>query len=192
MRRYAELLSVLVAVLVSIATNGSLATQAQEATPVAGAPAAAGATLFDTTGHVIGVALLVGRSDGPVTVFVVAQGLKPGNHGLHVHETGACDPAGEKAFASAGGHYNPTGAKHGHHAGDLGNITIDAHGLGRVETNAEQIKLSELLDADGASIVIHANEDQNDPDGKSFGGRIACGVLTTTAPQLKGLATPTA
>ncbi len=143
------------------------------------------------TGRVVGVALIADAATGTVTVYVAAHGLEPGEHGVHVHETGVCDPAGEKAFSSAGGHYNPTGAEHGQHAGDLGNITIDANGLGRLETNSDAITLSELLDGDGAALVVHANADANDAEGKSYGARVACGVLTTTAPETPGMATPT-
>ena len=31
--------------------------------------------------------------------------------------------------------------------------------------------------------MIHAEEDENDPEGESYGGRIACGVLTTGATE---------
>ncbi len=166
--------------------------QAQEATPVAVAPASAGAILHDTTGQVVGVALIGEQAAGPVTVVVAAHGLEPGEHGLHIHETGICDPTGEKAFTSAGGHYNPTGAEHGQHAGDLGNITLDADGFGSFETDTDAISLNELLDSDGASIVIHADADANDVEGTSYGARSACGVLTTSAAEIQGMGTPTA
>jgi len=106
-----------------------------------------------------------------------ADGQAPGEHGIHVHETGACDPAGEPAFASAGGHYNPTGAEHGRHAGDLGNIAANGDGTAAFREATAEFGLDELMDEDGAAIVIHAEEDENDPEGKSFGARIACGVL---------------
>ena len=176
----------------TVAMVGAGRLHAQDATPLAEAPStAAGAVLHDTTGRVVGVALIATGATGTVTVYVAAHGLEPGEHGLHVHETGVCDPTGEKAFTSAGGHYNPTSAEHGQHAGDLGNITIDADGFGSVETATDAITLSELLDSDGAAVVVHANADANDAEGKSYGARSACGVLTTTAPQTPELATPT-
>src|SRR5215210_2107636 len=38
------------------------------------------------------------------------SGLTPGQHGMHIHETGACDAP---SFESAGGHFNPKSHKHG-------------------------------------------------------------------------------
>jgi Cu-Zn family superoxide dismutase len=159
----------------------------------AGLPAgggAAAAILYDTSGQTVGTALLAEQAVGTVAVFVVVVGLTPGDHGIHAHETGACDPGGEKAFASAGGHVNPTATEHGAHAGDLGNITVDDTGLAIFELVTDRFALTAgevpLLDADGAAIVIHANRDENDPEGASFGGRIACGVLEAAG------ATPTA
>ncbi len=57
--------------------------------------------------------------DGAVTFTLNASNLEPGEHGVHIHETGVCDPAGDTVFGSAGGHFNPTGAMHG-----PGNATI--------------------------------------------------------------------
>jgi len=57
------------------------------------------------------------------------QGLTPGKHGFHVHVNGNCS---SPDAMSAGGHYAPTGGRHGgptdkeHHMGDLGNIVADA------------------------------------------------------------------
>jgi len=177
MRRFSILLAVLAVVLPgAVALRGQPVAVAQEATPVA-VEAALTATLQDAAGQALGVAILASGADGAVTVGVVAVGLAAGEHGIHVHETGACDPAGEKAFASAGGHYNPTGAEHGQHAGDLGNITADQDGTAAFRAATDRFGLDELVDEDGAAIVIHAEEDENDPEGTSFGARFACGVL---------------
>jgi Cu-Zn family superoxide dismutase len=130
------------------------------------------------------------------------QGLEPGEHGLHIHELGTCDPAGDEPFSSAGGHFNPTGASHGPgpmvgqapvatpmgemgdgHAGDLGNITVDENGVAAVDITSDRITLvagepNSLDDADGSAIVVHESADdlQTDPSGES-GPRIACGVI---------------
>jgi len=135
-----------------------------------------------TDGTVVGVAFIGALPGGGSAIGVAAMGLEAGEHGVHIHETGACDPAGEKAFTSAGGHYNPTKTEHGEHAGDLGNITITADSLMSLELSSDAVVLCELLDGDGAAIVIHASEDLNDAEGTSYGARIACGVLTSTAP----------
>lgn len=179
----------LVAILLTLLGVGQLTpTSAQDASPIAASGTAAAAVIYGTEGQVVGTALLTEQPDGSVVVVVTAAGLEPGEHGLHAHETGQCDPEGERAFSSAGGHFNPTEAEHGDHAGDLGNITVDDDGIGRYEETTDAFTLTSgdpmLLDDDGAAIVIHANPDENDPDGESFGARIACGVLTTTPPAM--------
>ena len=116
---------------------------------------------------------------------IAAIGLPPGVHGVHLHAVGKCD--GPK-FKSAGPHWNPTSRKHGRdnpegwHLGDLTSIEIGADGSGHSSFSIEAARLTDgpnaLLDADGASLVIHANPDdyKTDPSGNS-GDRIACGVI---------------
>ena len=116
-----------------------------------------------------------------VLVWGTLQGLPPGPHGFHVHETGSCEPP----FESAGGHFNPAGAEHGFHseagphAGDMTNITAAADGTVGVEVLNTFLTLDRtLFDADGAAIVIHASPDdyRAQPSGHA-GDRIACGVI---------------
>jgi Cu-Zn family superoxide dismutase len=64
---------------------------------------------------VVGWAKLHEDGRGRVHVNVHVTGLTPGAHGIHVHAIGTCTPS----FADAGGHHNPSDAKHGAHAGDL-------------------------------------------------------------------------
>ena len=120
------------------------------------------------------------------------MGLTPGTHGVHIHETGQCDPAGETPFASAGGHLNPDGREHGldnpngPHAGDLPNIEVGSDGSGTLEAVAARgaaDPLGLLLDGDGSALVVHANADDMMTDSGSegpgnSGGRIACGIVT--------------
>ncbi len=183
-----------VAALALVATGSLAVASAQEGTPTLTLESTLPATLQDTDGLTVAVALLAEGDDGEVRVGVLAMGLTSGEHGMHVHETGVCDPTGDPAFASAGGHYNPTDEEHGDHAGDLGNITIEDDGTGTFEDTTDNFDLDELMDEDGSSIVIHAEEDENDPEGESYGARIACGVLAapveTAAPT--AVAVPTA
>ena len=187
---------------------------AQEATP--SAPESLDVVLHDVDGQEVLTATVTESPDGQVSIDVTVEGLAPGEHGIHVHETGVCDPAGEMPFASAGGHYNPTGATHGGppagtggtpaatagtatpgatmgHAGDLGNIQVDDAGMGTLQIQTDRFRLAELSDADGSALVIHANPDdlQTDPSGNS-GGRIVCGVIAAPQDGATPLATPSA
>lgn len=121
-------------------------------------------------------------SDGRRTAIKVeAEGLAPGVHGIHLHAVGRCDGPD---FKSAGGHWNPAGRQHGHdnpqgaHLGDLPNLSVGSDGRGTASFTVD----GDMADADGTSLVIHADPDDNktDPSGNS-GARIACAVLTTPA-----------
>lgn len=138
------------------------------------------------------------EEDGTVTISVFVENLEPGDHGIHIHEIGICDPDADPRYSTAGGHYNPTGASHGpgpqgsatpaegaaeSHAGDLGNITVGEDGTGTLDVTTDRVSLqtdaeNTLADDDGSALVIHANPDdlQTDPSGES-GDRIACGVI---------------
>lgn len=143
------------------------------------------AILNKTDGTAAGKATFKDRPDG-VWMTVEASGLPAGAHGIHLHMTGSCKAPD---FASAAGHWNPMGKKHGlespdgAHMGDLPNLMVGADGKGKLETLVKGAHLDSsatgLLDSDGTALVIHAGPDDNhtDPSGNS-GGRIACGVVT--------------
>ena len=145
---------------------------------------AAVADLYDATGKASGRAIVTESQDG-LWLEVAASNISPGLHGLHVHAVGKCDAP---EFTTATGHWNPTGHQHGHknpkgpHAGDAPNLLADASGKGRLKTwlDAGTISAgaSALLDADGASVIVHAGPDDemSDPAGNS-GKRVLCGVL---------------
>jgi Cu-Zn family superoxide dismutase len=119
-----------------------------------------------------------------VLVRARLRGLPPGPHGFHIHAVGKCEPP---SFDSAGPHYSPRRARHGFlhqagaHEGDLPNLQVPESGTVDVEIVVDGTMLNEggLLDADGASVVVHAGADDymTDPSGNS-GARIACGVIT--------------
>jgi Cu-Zn family superoxide dismutase len=155
---------------------------------VAAPMAGANASMRDSGGRDLGTLRVLLTSTGARVTGTLA-GVPAGEHGFHFHQTGRCEPAGETAFASAGGHYNPAGREHGTlnpagpHAGDLPNVTAGADGRVALPDSGLTVAMSEtaragLFDADGAALLLHAAADdyRTDPSGNS-GARIACGVL---------------
>jgi len=148
------------------------------------------AVLWDLKGQQVGKAHFVDQGTGVVMTLEVA-GLPPGRHGMHIHTTGACHAPD---FASAGGHFNPTGKQHGlhnakgHHVGDMPNLEVGSDGKATVTTTITGTTLGQgensLLKPGGTSLVIHADPDDetSDPAGNS-GKRIACGVIQAPAKQ---------
>lgn len=132
--------------------------------------------LFAADGSARGTVTLNDARDGS-TLHVRVSGLPAGDHGLHLHEKGLCEGP---TFASAGGHWNPSGRKHGRnnpagaHLGDLPNLRIDLSATGAASFTVAP----GIADADGTALVIHAKGDdyRTDPSGNS-GDRIACAVV---------------
>ncbi len=151
-------------------------------------PPAATATFIDSAGAEIGKVQLT-PMDGGVHIAGTVSGLPEGTHGIHIHETGTCDPG--VMFESAGAHLNPADKQHGldnpegAHAGDLLNIEADADGNAAVDLHTDLVTLDQgpngVFDADGSALVIHADADDQvtDPSGNS-GDRIACAVIEGT------------
>lgn len=145
------------------------------------------AELRNAKAEMVGTLTLVEEPDG-VRVTVEASNLPPGFHGFHIHAVGKCEPP----FTSAGGHFNPPGQNHPHHAGDLANLLVNADGRASMVAKTARFKLADLFDADGSAFIIHADPDNHanipsryrpDPDAATLGtgdagGRIACGVIT--------------
>ena len=134
----------------------------------------------------IGVATITEKTGTGVEIALDLKGLPPGEHGLHFHMTPKCEGPD---FASAGGHFNPTGKKHGlqnpegPHAGDVNNITVTAGGTAKATVSNANVSLgtgaNSLFANGGTALLIHAAADdmKTDPDGNA-GARIACGVVT--------------
>lgn len=158
--------------------------------PLSEAPAV---PLFNGSGQAIGE-VRGGDNEEGATLLIDAHGLPPGVHGIHIHDVGLCEPP---KFESAGPHWNPTGAQHGGdnpkgaHMGDLRNVTVGSDGRLQVQivvpgaylkTAGRKVKPGtyQILDGNGAALVIHAQADdyRTDPSGNS-GDRIACAVLGT-------------
>jgi len=143
------------------------------------------AALKDTTGKDVGTVSLTQTNSG-VLLKLSLKGMPAGEKAFHVHAVGKCEPP----FTSAGGHFNPTGKKHGlasadgHHAGDMPNLHIPANGELTVEVLNTAITLAKgqansVFDADGSAIIIHANADDHKTDATgNAGDRIVCGIIT--------------
>lgn len=141
--------------------------------------------LKNTEGDEVGEVNLE-ETDRGVRILLEAANLPKGTHGIHIHETRACE---KPDFESAGGHFNPTNASHGTehekgaHAGDLPNIEVAEDGTIKEELLAKGVTLkmdqeNTLFDSDGSALVIHEKADDNksQPSGDS-GDRIACGEI---------------
>lgn len=145
----------------------------------------ASATLQDSAGNDVGSVTIEAAADSGVSLAARVRGIAPGEHGVHIHMIGQCDAA--TGFESAGDHLNPTNMQHGlenpngPHLGDMPNLTVADDSTGTVEFTNGQLRLGQggnLLDADGAAVVVHADADDQttDPSGNS-GARVACGVI---------------
>lgn len=123
------------------------------------------------------------------------EGLTPGLHGFHVHESGDL----RLGCASLCAHFNPTRSQHGgprsarRHLGDLGNVFADEHGVARVTIEDSHLRLTGPHGIVGRSLVVHAQRDDlgRGPGPESLvtgnsGARVLCGVIGF------GPATPTA
>lgn len=151
--------------------------------PAGGAPM----PLINSSGQQIGT-VRAWQTRGSISFRIEARGLPHGVHGIHVHSVGGCDPPD---FASAGPHWNPAGRQHGMnnpqgpHAGDLPNVEVAANGVLGATVVLPGASMANLIDADGAALVLHAQADDyvTDPSGNS-GARIACAVIQPT-PEMR-------
>lgn len=101
---------------------------------------------------------------------------------VHLHEMGNCGDMGKDAH----GHWNPTNQQHGKwatgsfHAGDIGNVQLDAEGKGmlEIETDLWTIGGDAKTDIVNKSVIVHSGVDDytSQPAGNA-GSRIGCGVI---------------
>ena len=129
-----------------------------------------------------GAAEVYEYGDGKIGFVLELTGATPGEHAVHIHESGDCSA---DDASSAGGHWNPAAQPHGpsdspHHLGDLGNCVVHENGEGTLELldcefNAE---LGDPHSVIGKSLIVHEREDDftTQPSGNA-GPRVACGAF---------------
>jgi len=190
---------VLAIAIVAAAATDVAALQIGSATASLAKPAKA--VVHDVNGANLGT-VLIQPIGGKLLITGKLSGLTAGFHGFHIHSVGICDPKTTDAtgavvpFASAGGHLNPAGTTHGHHAGDLPLLYVSADGKASSIFETDVTDVATILDADGGALIIHAVPDNYaniptrysaagvpGPDAATLntgdsGGRVACGVIT--------------
>ena len=158
------------------------------------------ATLVNAAGDTVGEVVFKGPGKYADRVEVEILASAAPNlgsfHGFHIHTTGVCDPAPSGAtnvpFGSAGGHWNPTGANHGAHKGDLPSALITAE-VRRTPSSRPTASTSPTCSTrgDGSAVILHVGADNfanipADPTAGptrppsttgDAGGRYACGVV---------------
>ncbi len=168
---------------VTVAVLGLLLAATAHVIHAADAPLVAKAKLAGKAGTDLTGSVTFTEQGGKVTIEAHVMGLAAGKHGFHVHEKGDC---GDADFKNAGGHFNPTGAPHAgpmdaqHHAGDLGNIEIDANGHGMLEISTAMLTVAPGPNSViGRAVIVHEKADdlKTQPTGDA-GGRVACGVVS--------------
>jgi Cu-Zn family superoxide dismutase len=81
--------------------------------------------------------------------------LRPGFHGLHIHEVRKC----EGDFTSAKGHFQRPGHSDHPASGDLTSLQVRDDGSAMMVTTTNAFTYDDLLAGQGTAIIIHADED---------------------------------
>ena len=138
-------------------------------------------TFLGTDGQENGTVSIAETPSG-LLMRVDVMGIEHGFHGVHLHETGLCEP--DEGFSTAGGHANPDGVPHGAladggpHVGDLPNAYAHQEGHLRTDLFKAGATLADLEDEDGFAVMVHSGADdyESQPSGDA-GSRVACAAF---------------
>ena len=167
------------------------------------------AILATATGASLGsVEFKTERGHTEVRVRLVGAPGVDAFHGFHIHANDVAtngdgcvaDPSAAAStwFASADGHYNPTGQTHSHHVGDMPVVYVNADGSVETRFRIDKINPGDLS---GKVVILHAGADNfgniplgvgatqytaNSADATTAtaktgnaGDRVACGVIAS-------------
>lgn len=97
-----------------------------------------------------------------------------GVYGFHIHDGESCTGTSESPFADADGHFNPDGAKHPYHAGDLPPL-FGNDGYAFMSVLTDRFTVDDII---GRTVIVHRSPDDftTQPSG-SAGEMIACGRI---------------
>jgi len=134
-----------------------------------------------------GVVRFVQLTESQIIIEGTIDGLKPGKHGLHIHEFGDFS----NGCLSTGGHFDPHCRNHGapedkdRHVGDLGNIEANNDGRASFRISDSLIKVWDVI---GRALVVHDGPDDLGRGGNeqslttgNSGARLACGIIARSA-----------
>ena len=126
-------------------------------------------------------------TDQGLVIYPSLSGLKPGEHGFHLHSVGSCEPGQTAdgttvAGLSAGGHWDPDasgqhlGPFGNGHRGDLSRLIVDDEGNTNTSVVAPRLSTADLH---GKALIVHAGGDtyRDEPALGGGGARVACGVV---------------
>ncbi|KAB0805487.1 hypothetical protein PPYR_02457 [Photinus pyralis] len=132
----------------------------------------AAVAILDVSKHIQGVVRLAQINPETCIVDGTVDGLRPGEHGLFIHESGdlskGCDSIGECYIPS---YFKPSELNRLY--GNLGTITADDHGRAEFRFEDKVIDLSNII---GRSLVITEN-----PAGENVGKRLTCGIIARSS-----------